>query len=218
MYDFQQYFDDPDAFDSPMDELHKLYDGKTFLSTELCVNSPRYQMRSYRLALLMGELTHKNLTRLDAAAVCYCWTLLNVEQPSYAWTRSLLAIDHSRGGVPVPSSHQLRVFGAWSRRIRAGMRRIDTHHEEADLMASAFVGDDGEKTWVALNRSTAPMQVTVDPWEMSEFRWMETTSPYAENEVTETIPANGVVIAPGSIVTLSNVAIERSRGGITGRP
>ena len=210
MYDYQEYFDDPDAFDAPMDELHRLNDGKPFLSTELCVNSPRYQMRSYRLALLMGELMHKNLARLDAAAVLFCWTLLNVEQPTYAWTRALLAIDHSRGGLPVPGSHQLRVYGAWSRRVREGMRRVEVHHGEPDLMAVAFVGDEGEKTWVGLNRSTAPLRVRLDPWRPADFRWMETVSPYAENAVAENPPDDPVEIAPGSIITLSNVPIRKS--------
>jgi hypothetical protein len=61
---------------------------------------------------------------LDTCGIMYCWTLLNVVQPSYAWTRTLMAPDAEHGLVPAATSHQLRVFGAYSRRIRAGMSRV----------------------------------------------------------------------------------------------
>lgn len=212
MYDYQEYLHDPDAFDAPMRELRGLYGDRPFLSTELCVNSPRYQMRSYRLALLMGELIHKNLTILDAASVLYCWTLLNVEQPSYAWTRSLLAIDRSNGFLPIPSSNQFRVYTSWSRHIRKGMRRLELSCDHSDLLCSAFAGWAGEKTWVALNRGNAPLRVSLEPWCPEDFLWEERTSPYMANQVSECRMSgiDSVEIAPGEILTLTNVPLHHA--------
>lgn len=207
MYDYQQYFDDPDAFDRPMRELRALFGDKPFLSTELCVNSPRYQMKSYRLALLMGELMHKNLALLDASAVLFCWTLLNVEQPSYAWTRALLTVDRENGFVPRPSSHQLRVYGAWSRCIRKGMTRVVLDCVDADLLATLFTGEAGEATLVACNRGSAPARLGLDGFDAAVFRRIETVSPYAPNlsrrfdASAESLP----VVEAGAIVTLSSL-------------
>ena len=92
----------------------------------------------------------------DAAAICYCWTLVNVVQPSYGWTRTLLVPDPSQGFVPKASSHQLRVFGAFSRRVREGMVRVEARSDDPDLFASAFSAADGKKTVILVNRSTAP--------------------------------------------------------------
>ncbi len=213
MYDYQEKFKDPDAFDEPMQELHRLIDGKPFLSTELCVNSPRYQMRSFRLALLMGQLSHKNLVHLDAAAILYCWTLLNVEQPSYAWTRALFTVDRENGSMPVPTSHQLRVLGAWSRRVKKDMKRLETSCDNPDLFVTAFMGDSGEKTWVALNRGSAAAHVSILPWELSEFKWAERVSAYDPNTcagidaVRVPDQPDCVKVAPGSILTLTNVPL-----------
>ncbi|WPJ97240.1 hypothetical protein SH580_05905 [Coraliomargarita algicola] len=209
MYDFQQYFDDPDHFDAPMRELHALYGDRPFLSTELCVNSPRYQMKSYRLALLMGQLIHKNLTLLDAAALLYCWTLLNVEQPSYAWTRSLLTIDRENGFDAIPSSHQLRVLGAWSRRIRKGMTRVELVHDHADLQMSVFIDGKGGQTVVALNRGLVAIRLDLEGIDLAKTKWVEEVSPYAANTVVRACqdPDAVYVIAPGSILTLTNVPL-----------
>ena len=90
MYDYQNCFTDPDKFDAVLEQFHRQAAGKPVLSTELCVNSFRFQSDSYRVAMAMGQLYHKNLTIVDATAIAYCWLLLNVEQPSYGMTRSLL--------------------------------------------------------------------------------------------------------------------------------
>ncbi len=209
MYDFQEYFDDPDRFDEPMKQLHSLYGDRPFLSTELCVNSPRYQMRSYRLALLMGQLSHKNLVLLDAVALLYCWTLLNVEQPSYGWTRSLLAIDRESGFSAKPSSHQLRVFGAWSRRIRKGMVRVEVDCDDSDLLITAFVDDQGGQTLVAMNRGNSPVSLNIQGLDMEQFKWMEEVSPYAPSlsrRITDSIEC--IAIEPGVIRTLTNIPLR----------
>jgi hypothetical protein len=111
LYDYQDYFHDPDGFDARLAQLRDAVGDKPFFAVELCVNNGAYQTRAYRVALAMGQLYHKVLTQLDACGVMYCWTLLNVVQPSYGWTRTLLVPDPEHGLKPVASSHQLRIFG-----------------------------------------------------------------------------------------------------------
>ncbi len=211
LYDYQGFFRDPDGFDARLAELRTASGGKSFLAVELCVNSGEFQTRSYRVAFAMGQLYHKLLTQMDACAAMYCWTLLNVEQPSYGWTRTLLTPDREHGMKPVASSHQLRVFGAYTRRVREGMTRVKAASSDADVLATAFVGADGGKTLVLLNRSTETRKVAVR-WRGAEFQWRETASPMQENSIEAVQGAAGggeVVVAPGAIVTLTNVALGK---------
>ncbi len=213
MYDYQNSFTNPDGYDALLLKWKKLVAGKPFLSTELCVNSSRYQWPTYRLAFVMGELYHKNFAIADASAVLYCWVLLNVVQPSYGWTRSLFVPDNSHGFVPAPSSYQLRVYGAYSRRIREGMVRLGTESSARDLLASAFAGQGGAITIVLLNRSTSPQRVCVEGAGVA-FREMEVVDPYRENEVRPA-PAprsDGVteaLVGPGAILTMSTVPLGK---------
>jgi hypothetical protein len=215
MYDYQNLFTDPDKYDSPLKEWKQLAGNKPFLSTELCINSTKYQRPCYAVALAMAQLYHKNLVSADAAAICYCWTLLNVEQPSYGWTRTLFVPDRAKGFVPAPSSCQLRAFGAYSRRIHEGMVRVETDSEGGDLLVSAFAGEEGKATLVALNRSTKSRILTVD-WPGASFSDLETAGPYNENTV-QSAPAPGmkgnveIRIAPGAIATLTNVPLKKGR-------
>ncbi len=211
MYDYQARFTDPDGYDGLLEQWHELTKDKPFLSTELCINAGRHQRGSYRLALLMGQLYHKNLTIADAVAICYCWTLLNVEQPSYGMTRSLCVPDREEGFVPVASSHQLRVFGAYSRRIKAGMQRIEAASDCEDVLASAFVGAEGRHTLVLLNRSSRPKAVTIRG-DVGPFTEMETTDAYRPNVIgspPKRRPDNAttVAVSPGAIVTLTTVPL-----------
>ena len=212
LYDYQNYFHDPDGFDGRLEELHEATAGKPFFAVELCVNNGAFQMRSYRVALAMGQLYHKVLTQLDACGVMYCWTLLNVTQPSYGWTRTLFVPDAENGLKPAASSHQLRVFGAYTRRVRAGMRRVKAASTNTDILATAFQGTAGERTVVLLNRSSAVQKVAVH-WRGADFRYLETASPQEENSVEASPPEeNGAVtarVAPGAIVTLTNVELAR---------
>ena len=204
LYDYQEYFHDPDGFDARLAALREATGGKPFFAVELCVNNGAFQTRAYRVALAMGQLYHKVLTQLDACGVMYCWTLLNVVQPSYGWTRTLLVPDPEHGMMPVASSHQLRVFGAYSRRVREGMERVKAASSNPDVLASAFRGASGESTLILLNRSTAPQKVQLK-WRGAEFRYLETSSPREENSVA---PAGSeVLVAPGAIVTLTNVEL-----------
>jgi len=212
MYDYQNFFTDPDGFDGLLRQWKELAGDKPFLSTELCINNDKYQWPTYRVALAMGQLYHKNLVLADASAVCYCWTLLNVVQPSFGWTRTLTVPDRSHGFVPVAPSHQLRVFGAFSRRIHEGMTRIAARTDVNDLLVSAFVGEGNKGTVVVLNRSTRPRRVRViRPG--ATFDEMELVDPYHENEVMA-VPAveegvAEVTVQPGAIVTLTNTALGK---------
>ena len=170
MYDYQKFFFDPDAFDALLREFRQVAGAKPFLSTELSVNNDQFQGRSYRLAFAMGQLYHKNLTLLDAVGLMYCWTLLNVEQPSYGWTRALMVPDPEHNSVPAASSHQLRVFGAFSRRVREGMTRLEASTSNPGLLAAAFEGEGGARTLVLINRGTVPLCVAVS-WTGAAFRF-----------------------------------------------
>jgi O-glycosyl hydrolase len=210
IYDFQNNFTQPDAMDAMMSDWKTTVAGKPFLSTELCVNEGKFQTHSYRVAFAMGQLYHKNLVLMDAAAICYCWLLIDTEQPSYGATRSLFVPDRTRGFAPVPSSNQLRVFGAYSRRIRAGMQRVAAESSAPDLLVSAFAGQDGAATLVLLNRSTAPMKVPIN-WPGIKFTEQEISDPYHENSVTP-LPADlwELVVEPGSIVTWTDVPLGQA--------
>jgi O-glycosyl hydrolase len=206
MYDYQNFFHDPDGFDPLLRQFKQITGTKSFLSTELSVNNDRFQGRSYRIAFAMGQLYHKNLTLVDASALMYCWTLLNVEQPSYGWTRTLMVPDMEHGAVPVAPSHQLRVFGAYSRRAREGMTRLEATSSNENLLVTAFEGAGGARTMVVLNRSLAPQRIAIE-WPGKPFRYMETASPREENSIHQA-PAE-VTIEPGALVTLTNVELGR---------
>ena len=213
MYDYQRMFVDPDGFDEQLLAWKKRVGGKPFLSTELCINSPPYQMDSFRVAFAMGQLYHKNLTITNASAICYCWLLLNTVEPSYGWTRSLMVPDRSRGFVPAASSHQLRVFGAYSRRIHRGMVRVKAESSLPNLQVCAFVGPGDQRTVILLNRDTVTADVVV-AGSASTFRFREDVSPYDENRVTVLDSTmRRVRIPPGEIVTLSTVSLLQLPAG-----
>jgi O-glycosyl hydrolase len=211
MYDYQNFFTNPDGFDALLMQWKDTTGNKPFLSTELCINNSKYQCPTYRVALTMGQLYHKNLVLTDAVAICYCWTLLNVVQPSYGWTRSLCVPDRKHGFVPAASSHQLRIFGAYSRRIREGMVRVEAETDANDLLVSAFAGDGDVGTVVILSRSTKPRQVLVR-WPNVTFNEIELVDPYHENDVRKSpvMRAGGateVIVEPGALITLTNTPL-----------
>lgn len=222
MYDYQGYFTNPDGFDKQLEQWKELTQDKPFLSTELCINWDQYQLDSYRIALAMGQLYHKNLVLTDAAVICYCWTLLNIVQPSYGWTRTLMIPDASKGFVPAESSYQLRMFGAYSRRIREGMARVEAKADTNDLLVSAFAGEDKTVTVIVLNRSTRPRQLRI-AWPGVPFRQMETVDPYHQNDV-QAVPASltdgttEVIIDPGAVITLTSVPLGKLPDGFVIHP
>jgi hypothetical protein len=206
LYDFQSSFHDPDGFDKKLDALRQAVGEKPFFAVELCVNSGEYQSRAYRIAFAMGQLYHKLLTQLDACGVMYCWTLLNVTQPSFGWTRTLFVPDAEHGFKPAASSHQLRVLGAYTRRVRAGMTRVKAGSSNEHLLATAFRGPGSERTLILMNRSAVAQKVRVK-WAGAKFVYLETASAQQENAVEEAPGGEDVLVAPGSIVTLTNVKL-----------
>ena len=205
VYDYQRFFENPDGYDATIRDWRAASAGKPFLSTEFTVNNNIYQANSYRIALAQAQLYHKNMAMMDASALIYCWSLLEIEQDSFGGTRSLFVPDRSHGYIPVASSYQLRTFGAFSRRLREGMVRVDADSGDSGLLTTAYQAANGGATVVMINRSLAPMRVAVD-WAGVRFRWSETASPYSENAVTPAAPG-AVLVQPGEIVTLSGVPL-----------
>ena len=203
-YDFQEFIANPDLYDQRMKAMHDAAAGKPFLATEICVNDPHYQEPSYRIAFAVAQLYHKNLTELDAVALMYCWLLLDVEEPTFAGSRSLLAPDRTRGWMPAPSSYQWRVLGAFSRHILKGMQRLSVDTGDPGLLATAFA-DSQNETLVIINRSTTPrrlaMQGATHPWAEIERTGLE-----EENAVSPFRTDN--VIQPGEIVVFSTIKAE----------
>jgi hypothetical protein len=191
-------------YDARMKAMHDAADGKPFLATEICFNDPHFQELSYRIAFQAAQLYHKNLTLLDAETLLYCWTLLDVEQPSFAGSRALLAPARTKGWVPVPSSFELRVLGAYSRHILQGMKRVSVSSTDPNLLTTAFIGGQNE-TLVMVNRGTTARKVTVGgaahPWAQMERTGLE--------EVNEdsAVPSE-IIVHPGEIVVLSTIKAE----------
>ena len=203
-YDFQEFMANPDMYDARMRAMHEASVVKDFLATEICFNDPHYQEPSYRIALTAAQLYHKNLTELDAIGLLYCWLLLDVEQPTFAGSRALMSPDRMRGWVPVATSFQLRVIGAYSRHIVKGMTRVGADSSDPDLLATAFANGQNE-TLVLVNRAATARNVTVcaatHPWVE-----MERTGPEEENAVSA-VPAE-IVVQPGEIMVLSTLKAE----------
>ena len=204
-YDFQEFMANPDMYDERMRAMHAASAGKEFLATEICFNDPHYQEASYRIAFAGAELYHKNLTELDAVALMYCWLLLDVEEPTFGGSRSLLVPDRTKGSVPVASSFELRVLGAYSRHVLKGMKRIGVESSDPDLLTTAFV--DGDKaTLVMVNRSSSARRVALS--RTSGWMEVERTGLTEENAVA---PFGGdIVVQPGEIVVLSTLTTQQN--------
>lgn len=199
-YDYQEFLANPDMYDARLRALHEASAGKPFLATEICLNDAAYQEPSYRIALQVGQLYQKDLTEADAEMLLYCWLLLDVEQPSFGASRSLMVPDRAKGSVPVASSFQLRVLGAFSRHVLKGMRRVEAQTADSDLLTTAFT-DGKRNSLIVLNRSTEAQRLRVD-WGGVRWTRMERTSFYDEN--AEMAVPSEIVVAPGEIVTLAD--------------
>lgn len=200
-YDFQEFFTNPDLYDARLKAMHEASAGKPFLATEICINDPHYQEASYRIALNVGQLYEKNLTELDAEMLLYCWLLLDVEQPSFGGSRSLLVPDKTDSGMPIASSFQLRVLGAFSRHILAGMQRVDARSNDPDLLVIAF-HDTRHSTIIVLHRASTPRRLDMN-WPGTHWIETERTSQTEANAATP-FKAGELIIAPGEIVTLAD--------------
>jgi O-glycosyl hydrolase len=204
-YDYQEFFANTDMYDTRMFAMHDASDGKPFLATEICINDPHYQELSYRIALNVGQLYQKNLTELDAEALLYCWLLLDVEQPSFGGSRSLLVPDRMRGNLPVASSFELRVLGAYSRHVLKGMTRVESRSSNPDLLTAAF--EDSKRTsLIVLNRSTTAQRLNVE-WAGKHWTQIERTSQTLDNAASTAVPTE-LVVQPGEILTISNFVVD----------
>ena len=203
LYDYQQYFTHPDDYDRLITEWKTLVGKKPFISTEICINNPVYQHDSYRLAFQEGQLYYKNLTMMDAEAIIYCWSILNGPHPSFDATRSLFRVDYQNNSMPVPSSHQLRVLGSFSRNIKEGMYRIEVETGVKDLLATCFENTD-TRTLVLMNRSTSPNNVSLES-NRNKIKRIEVCDPFSGNRTVEPEDfeaGGGIKIMPGQILTL----------------
>ena len=200
LYDYQNYFTNPDGFDSAIAAWNNSFNGQPkmpFISTEMCINDVRYQSGSYRVAFLMGELYHKNMVDFNAVSMMYCWLLINNVQPSFSASRSLFTIEKSLNNIPQASSFQLRVFGAFSRHLPKGSQRIDASSSDKDLLVSAY-SHGNQRTVIVLNRGTTPKRVALNA--LGNVSTMEVVSPYQANAVQK-LSEEAITIDPGDIIT-----------------
>lgn len=194
-YDATPHYDDLDRYRPALAAFRAGTRDKDFLSPELSIIHPGMQHPGYAVALSAAQLIHDNLTVADARAVCWCWSLLDVEQPGYGWTRSLCVPDWSEGGMPKAGSRLLRVFASFSRFVRRGMRRIAVETGDPDLLATAWVAPGGERTLILINRGTAPRHLALGSW--SDLARWELTSPSQANAAIAAVE----VLEPGAILT-----------------
>jgi hypothetical protein len=204
VYDYQSHITEPDSYLPLMRQWVEITGDKPFLATELAMNDSQFQADSFQTALAMGELYDRLLTVMNAKSLAYCWLLLDPEQPSFGFTRSLFTVDRAHSLEPQASGYQLRVFGAFSRHIRQGMVRIEAGSSDPDLLASAFRADSGAMTLVFLNRSTKLKQVSLTGLEHETIQTIEHASLYRENSI-DPASHNVLVIDPGEIVTMTTV-------------
>jgi hypothetical protein len=203
LYDYQNHFTNPDGFSKMISQWKdslKLNPVKPFLSVEMCVNDAKYQSGSYKIAFLMGVLYHKNMVELNAVSLMYCWLLINTVQPSFAASRSLFTINKKNNSVPVASSYQLRVFGAFSRHLLKKFQRIEVVSSDAELLVSAYLKGN-KQILILLNRGTAAKKINLYDF-TNQFSGMEMVSPYHNNEKYAIPVSKQIIIEPGSIVTL----------------
>ena len=197
LYDYQGSIFSPDDYDKRIADFNNLVGEKPFISTEICINAQFLQTDAYKISFSYAMLYHKNMAQLNAIAIMYCWTLLDYTQPSFAATRTLFTLDHSNDMQPVASGFQLRTFGAFSRHIRKGMKRVEVLQESAPLLVTAYA-DKKSKTVVVLNPTIRPVEFDI-LWDTGKFKGMERTSSYHSNQKSK-VPET-IVIEPGEILT-----------------
>lgn len=202
MYDFQDCFGEQEKLIPIMKQFREASGEKHFLSTEIAINKPPYQEDSYSLAFNLGILYHNNLTVMDACAICYCWLLMDVTEPSYGFTRTLFTVDSRRGFLPVPSGYLLRTFGAFSAHIAKGMRRITVECDCPDILCSGYQDETGHQTFVFLNQGTQACRLDLSRVMELGRNWKgELCDPYHENSEA-VFDGQSFVLEPGAIYTL----------------
>ena len=201
MYDYQICFADLEEFLPVMRQFHEKSKGLPFLSTEIAVNHCPFQEDSYHLAFNLGVFYHYNLTVLNACALCYCWTLMDVTEPSYGFTRTLFTVDAAHGFLPVPSGYILRTFGAFSRHIQKNMRRIQVSCSVPGILCSGYSDGTDGYVYLFLNQNTRNCVIQTDKLEGSGKGFQaELCDPYHENDA---VPCSAEIQLPaGALLTL----------------
>jgi len=85
------------------------------------------------------------------------------------------------------------------------------------LLATAYADRNGNGTVVLLNRTTAPMSVRIEG-APAPYTEIEVVDPYHENartSITDTDAGSSVLVAPGALVTLTNVSLRELPGDFT---
>jgi O-glycosyl hydrolase len=209
VYDFDAFA--PDQFDAPLRRLKGSLGGLPFLAVEIGNNHADKQAHSYRLALGYAQLMHKLLTVGDAVGVAYIWTLLKSTHANFDWTRTLLWVDRANANRVEPSFYW-RVFTAYSRHVKRGMRRVGANSDHPDLLVSAFADERGGLTVVAVNRASRDLRVSFDGAGAGELH-KEVVSQTQPNAEAGRVRAGGArftdVIRGGEIVTYSNVPLNK---------
>lgn len=202
MYDFQDCFGEQEKLLPVMKRFREASENKPFLSTEIAINKPPYQEDSYALAFNLGILYHNNLTVMDACAICYCWLLMDVTEPSYGFTRTLFTVDTKRGFLPVPSGYILRTFGAFSAHIAKGMQRIALECDCPEVLCSAYEDRMGHRTCVFLNQGTQACRLDLSQVMKLGTAWKgELCDLYHENDEVK-LNGENFTLESGAILTL----------------
>ena len=86
------------------------------------------------------------------------------------------------------------------------MVRLDVSSNDPDLLAAAFRADGGAKTFIFLNRSTQPKEVSLPDSAHDSIDTVEHASLYRENSI-DPAPRNLALVEPGEIVTITTTPL-----------
>lgn len=205
-YDCLEHLKNPDGYDPIIESRVKANTGgKDLLGTELCPIFRAYQVKSWRPALNWAQIFHKILALAEARALVVNYTLCNNVHPSFNWTRTLFTVDESRNRMPVAESFTARALIAFSRFIRKGMTRVETTSDDSDLLATVWLGAEGEGTAVLVNRGTTPAVLSLHDLPFTPRTRMDTGHTW-ENYCQPLDGKPEITIEPGGIVSLSTLA------------
>jgi hypothetical protein len=90
------------------------------------------------------------------------------------------------------------------------MIRVDATSTDDDLLVCAFQGTGSAATIVLLNRGTAARRVKI-LWPGVVFSELEIADPYRQNEARQVDGISEVPVAPGAVVTITNVGLHQFR-------
>jgi hypothetical protein len=139
---------------------------KPFLAVKVCVNNGAFETPAYRVALAMGQIYYKLLTRLNACRVMYCWTWFNRLKGGPARclcpTRSMASTNSIQSSV----THLWRVLPAGTR------RHVARESSKRDILAVAFQDAAGKQSLILLNRTVREQKVAII-WPGAAFAYVE---------------------------------------------